>query len=91
VYGGARNELPTVIRRLGVRGVLGEDLLGVLAANVNTLGSSEPADCGGVNVNAVAVGLVSVAGCDIVGVRLGNADLGVSGYVIENGPGVCVR
>jgi hypothetical protein len=26
-----------------------------------------------------------------VGVRLGNADLGVSGYVIENGPGVCER
>lgn len=91
VYGAARNELPIVIRRRGVLGVLGDDLLGVLAANVNTPGWSEPADCGGVNVNAVAVGLVSASGREMVGVRLGNADLGVSGYVIENGPGVCVR
>lgn len=42
-------------------------------------------------MNAVAVGLVSPSGFEMVGVRLGNADLGVSGYVIENGPGVCVR
>jgi hypothetical protein len=71
--------------------VLGDDLLGVLAAKVKTLGSSEPADCGGVNVNAVAEVLGSLSGRDIVGVRSVNADLGVSGYVIENGPGVCVR
>ncbi len=71
--------------------MLGDDLLGVLAAKVKTLGSSEPADCGGVNVNAVAIGLGSGSGRDTAGVKFGNADLGVSGYVIENGPGVCVR
>ena len=40
----------------------------------------------------VRVGLVS--GCAVTGVRqlrLGYAELGVSGYVIENGPGVWVR
>ena len=33
-------------------------------------------------------------GCELIGVRhckLGNAELGVSGYVIEKGPGVWVR
>lgn len=40
----------------------------------------------------LAVGLASVwvFGCDVVGVRFGKAELGVSGYDIENGPGVCV-
>lgn len=38
VYGAARNELPIVIRRRGVLGVLGDDLLGGLAAKVNTPG-----------------------------------------------------
>ena len=38
VYGASSNELPVVIRRRGVRGVLGDDLLGVLAANVKTRG-----------------------------------------------------
>ncbi len=84
------------MRRRGVRGVLGEDVLGLLAAKVNIRGRewSEPADWGGVNVNEVAVGLGSVwrGGCVlVVGVKLGYAELGVSGYVIEKGPGVWVR
>jgi hypothetical protein len=42
-------------------------------------------------MNESAVGLISRLGNRLVGVRLSMADLGVSGYVIENGPGVCVR
>lgn len=45
-------------------------------------------------MNDVAVGLGSLwrGGCVLaVGVKLGYAELGVSGYVIENGPGVWVR
>jgi hypothetical protein len=38
VYGAARSELPIVIRRRGVLGVLEDDLLGILAANLNTPG-----------------------------------------------------
>lgn len=76
--------------------MLGEEVLGLLAAKVNIRGRewSEPADWGGVNVNEVAVGLGSVwrGGCVlVVGVKLGYAELGVSGYVIEKGPGVWVR
>ncbi len=76
------------------RGVLGDALLPSLAANVKICGTerSEPADCGGVNVNEFAVGLADAifSGCVLLGVRLGNAELGVSGYAMENGPGVCV-
>ena len=74
------------------------DLLGEGAAKVKILGWvewSEPADWGGVNANAVALAiaesLASAAGRAVGGASLGNADIGVSGYVIENGPGVCVR
>lgn len=39
----------------------------------------------------LAAGLAEVVfGCEVVGVRFGKAELGVSGYAIENGPGVCV-
>lgn len=64
------------------------------AAKVKTCGTgrSDPADCGGVNVKEFAVDLLAwtLSGCAKVGARLGNAELGVSGYVTENGPGVCV-
>ncbi len=104
--------MPNVIRRRGVRGVPDAVLLGEGAANVKILGRvgwSEPADCGGVNANAVvnalaladpvadpvadavAESLTSAAGRAVAGVSFGNADKGVSGYVIEKGPGVCVR
>jgi hypothetical protein len=75
--------LPVIVLRRGVRGVLGEALLPSLAANVKTWGTgrSEPADCGGVKANAVAKALASVGGfgLEMVGVRLGKAELGVSG------------
>jgi hypothetical protein len=53
---------------------------------------SDPADCGGVKVKEVAdaMGLSPPSGCDS-SVEIGIADVGVSGYAIENGPGVCVR
>ena len=93
VYGATWKWLPVVIRRLGVRGELGESA--VLAANVKIRGNdcSGPADCGGVNVNEAAVSLASSSRSAVMGVRfeLGNAELGVSGYAIENGPGVWVR
>lgn len=63
---------------------------------MNTRGAdgSEPADWGGVNVKELAVamgfGSPEVSGCVVMGVWE-YADVGVSGYVIENGPGVCVR
>lgn len=84
-----------VIRRRGVFGEFGTPVL-VFAAKVNTLaiGLSDPADCGGVNVetDAVAGGMADVtvfdSGCAVVGVESGNAELGVSGYVMEKGPGV---
>lgn len=82
VYGATKDELPIVIRRRGVRGVPG-DLVGVWAAKVKILGCSDPADCGGVNANAVAVAVVGslVLSPDggPVGVRFGYADKGVSG------------
>lgn len=83
------------MRRRGVLGVVGDVTLGLLAAKVNILGTawSEPADWGGVNVNEVALGRDSPCSCgrELVGVKLGKAELGVSGYMIEKGPGVCVR
>ena len=68
----------------------------VFAVNVNTLaiGLSDPADCGGVNVTTLAVegGIAEligfVSGWAVIGVESRNAELGVSGYVIEKGPGV---
>lgn len=90
VYGAIWNWLPIVFRRRGVRGV---PLFPTLASNVNTLGSDcslVPADCGGVNVNAEALACFDSAG-PLTGVVPGSAELGVSGYVIVKGPGVCVR
>lgn len=61
------------------------------------MGLSDPADCGGVNVKADAVeggtaGLVGIdSGCAVGGAESGKAELGVSGYVMEKGPGVWVR
>jgi hypothetical protein len=43
-----------------------------------------------VTVIAVVVP-IALSGCAVVGVESGNAELGVSGYVIEKGPGVWVR
>jgi len=43
-------------------------------------------------VKESAVGFISELGNLLVGVKLLSiAELGVSGYVIEKGPGVCVR
>lgn len=86
---------PIVTRRRGVFGEFGIPVFW-FAANVNTLamGLSDPADCGGVNVKADAVdgGIAElinfVSGWAVVGVESGNAELGVSGYVMEKGPGV---
>lgn len=53
---------------------------------------SDPADCGGVKVNAVADAMgFSPPSVSCSSEVVGIADVGVSGYVIENGPGVCVR
>lgn len=53
---------------------------------------SVPADCGGVKVNEVADAMgFSPPSKSWSSVLIGIADVGVSGYVIENGPGVCVR
>jgi hypothetical protein len=41
--------------------------------------------------DSVAESLASPEGREAAEGRLGNADIGVSGYVMEKGPGVCVR
>ena len=87
--------MPTITRRRGVFGEFGTPVF-MFAANVNTLavGLSDPADCGGVKVKeaALEVAMADVtefdAGWAVVGVKSGKAELGVSGYVIEKGPGV---
>lgn len=87
VYGAAPHRVLIVTRRRGVFGDFAFPVLG-LAEKVKTraIGLSDPADCGGVNVNAATVAgaeLADVArlasGWAVVGVVSGNAELGVSG------------
>lgn len=62
----------------------------MVAAKVKTRGNdrSDPADWGGVNVKESAAGLSSPLGKMLMGVWSPMAELGVSGYAMENGPGV---